>query len=125
MSDYLREQEKVVWMYSSFVDVLVFYLQQKLNMNWQSRERANHFLTRANAIHPEEAFDNGEKFTLLAAQDLFYECYMNSFSRDKVIEFLEKGIAGDVKVPEDADEQLYKRAFIKKAVEVLDELKNN
>jgi hypothetical protein len=90
-------------------------------MSWQAREKANHFLMRANAIHPEEAYDD-EKFSLLAAQDVFYECYMNSFSREKVAEFLDKSINGEVKIPEDVDEDLYKRAFIKKAIEVRAEI---
>jgi hypothetical protein len=93
-------------------------------MSWQSREKANHFLMRANAIHPEEAFDD-ERVSLLAAQDLFYECYMNSFSKEKVIEFLEKTIKGDVKVPDDVDEDVYRKAFVKQANVVLEEVRRN
>jgi hypothetical protein len=82
-------------------------------MIWDSRKEANDYLIKANAIHPEEGFTKEEKAGMAGRQDLFYECYVNSFDKTKLIEFLETTISGNVKVPEEIEEQeAYKESFI-------------
>ena len=88
-------------------------------MNWNAREMANHFLIRANAIHPDEGFSESEKAGMMGTQDLFYQCYVNSFDRSKLIEFLNATVSGDVKVPDDIDEQdAYREGFMAAAKRV-------
>ncbi|MBT1701855.1 hypothetical protein [Chryseosolibacter indicus] len=83
---------------------------------------AQKFLQRANGLHPEEERGSEDYEPLLAQQDLYYECYMASFSRDKVIEFLNKCITGDIKIPEDVNEDSYRKAYAVNAKRVLQEL---
>ncbi len=87
---------------------------------WDARKMANNFLMKANAIRPEEADGLKEKSGLMATQEIFYECYMNSFDEKKVVEFLRSASSnGEVKLPEDVDEQAYTTSFRSTAAQVL------
>ena len=55
-------------------------------MVWDKFEMAQKFLRRANAIHPEDAIDAKQHDEALALQDVYYDCYMSSFSREDLIE---------------------------------------
>jgi hypothetical protein len=95
-------------------------------MEWDSIKMGQKFLRQANALHPEEARHEGRFEDELAIQDLFYECYVTSFSRDKLIEQLKASVEGNVKIPEelpdDFNEQKYRKAYSKQAGIVLGEL---
>lgn len=83
-------------------------------MSWDRISAARKFLQMANAIHPEEA-DKDEHVHQLASQDLYYECYVASFSREKLLEFLQGAIAGGIKVPENVDPKKYRAAYASQA----------
>lgn|GEM_PF-5922192 len=90
-------------------------------MSWDPVSVAGKFLQKANAIHPEDA--EGESYAdRLAAQELYYECYMCSFSRDKLVEFLQSSVAGNIKVPDNVQEKKYRVAFVREAERLLKEL---
>lgn len=92
-------------------------------MSWDARKMASDFLMKANAVRPEDADNRKERSGLLATQEIFYECYMNSFSREKVLEFLNlMSSDGKVEIPEDVDEQEYTTAFRSTAARVLREM---
>lgn len=91
-------------------------------MEWNSIKMAQHFLQRANGLHPEEEQGSATYEPLLAQQDLYYECYMASFSKEKLIEFLNKSLSGDIKVPDEVNEASYKKAYAVSAQKVLQEL---
>jgi hypothetical protein len=88
-------------------------------MGWNSIAMAQKFLSRANAIHPEEEDDADAQVSKQAEQDLYYECYMMSFEKSKLVEFLEKAALGTFKIPKDVDKDLYRNAFIQQAGNVL------
>jgi hypothetical protein len=94
-------------------------------MEWNSIKMAQHFLSRANGLHPEEERGSEAYEVLLAQQDLYYECYMTSFSKEKLIQFLDKSISGDVKIPEEeVDEDRYRKAYAMRAKTTLGEIEN-
>jgi hypothetical protein len=90
-------------------------------MEWNRIAMAQKFLRLASGIHPDAGADD---FILLQAQqDVYDHCYMASFSRDKVIEFLESASNGNIEVPEEvADEIGYRKAFMSFAKKVRSDL---
>jgi hypothetical protein len=93
-------------------------------MEWDKVKMAQMFLARANGLHPEDAFDERERSEILAAQDLYYECYISSFSREKLFEYLDNVLAGKVKVPEEVEEKNYRDAIAIQAEKLKTELTN-
>jgi hypothetical protein len=81
---------------------------------WDPVSAARDFLQKANAIHPEDA-DADSYAAQLAVQDLYYECYMASFSKEKLIEFLNTVTEGTIKIPENVHEKKYRAAYSKEA----------
>jgi hypothetical protein len=92
-------------------------------MTWDSRKMADVYLKRANAIHPEEELES-EKDSLLALQNLYYECYMMAFSYPKLIEMLKVSAGGKFEVPEDVNEKIYRDAYMSNAGKLAAELQN-
>jgi hypothetical protein len=87
-------------------------------MEWNSIQMAQKFLQRANALHPEEGASEGRFEEELARQELLYECYMMSFSKEKLISFLNDAIAGKTKLPDEVkldDESRYRSAYAQEA----------
>jgi hypothetical protein len=94
-------------------------------MEWNSIKTAQQFLQQANALHPEEEKGNAGFEKLLARQDLFYECYMMCFTREKLIEFLNGAVGGNVKMPEEPegiDEARYRDAYAQEALKILNDV---
>jgi DNA-binding NarL/FixJ family response regulator len=80
-------------------------------MEWDKIKMAQQFLAHANGLHPEEAMDQDEACRLLALQDLYYECYISSFSREKLLEALDSALAGKIVIPKDVNEKKYREAY--------------
>lgn len=87
---------------------------------WNRVAAAQKFLLKANSIHPEKGESDYE--TMLASQDLYDACYVESFSRERLIGFLEGVISGDVRIPKDVDAGHYKKAYMLEATAVLKEI---
>ena len=83
---------------------------------------AEKFLTRANGIHPDEALDSSAHDEMLARQNVLYECYMNSFGKNELIEFLYKAIANNFHTPEEVDDKIYRAAYVAQARQILKEV---
>jgi hypothetical protein len=95
-------------------------------MEWNSIRMAEKFLQRANGIHPEEADGEEHHDRELARQNVLYECYMTSFNRETLIEFLYSSIANNFTVPKEVkDERIYRDAYIRQAREVLKEVERS
>lgn len=90
-------------------------------MEWDKFKIAQRFLQKANAIHPEEAHDEPGRVNALARQDVYYDCYMSSFSREDLMKRLKTVIDGNFEMPEedDVDEAQYRATFISEARVVL------
>lgn len=88
-------------------------------MEWDARKKAQEYLRLANALHPEDHKDTPEYEVVLARQDFFYECYMQSFSLEKFKTFLSESAEGKVRVPEDVDEASYSKSFVAEACRLL------
>lgn len=84
---------------------------------------AQRFLRKANAIHPEDS-DNADE--ALAIQDVYYECYMSSFSRDNLLKRLREIVDGDIVMPEEieVDEEIYRSVCIREANAILLSVEN-
>lgn len=82
---------------------------------------AQRFLQKANAIHPEDADDEPARVNALARQDVYYDCYMSSFSREDLMKRLAIVIDGNFEMPEedDVDEAQYRATYISEARVVL------
>lgn len=87
-------------------------------MEWDKFEMAQKFLRKANAIHPEDSDDSDEA---LAIQDVNYECYMSSFSRESLLKRLGEMAAGDITLPEETEvnEEKYRSVCIREAKAIL------
>lgn len=85
---------------------------------------AQKFLQKANAIHPEDIGDSVAQVDALALQDVYYDCYMSSFSREDLLKRLGEVIAGKIETPEeeDIDEVRYKATYIREAQTILTSL---
>jgi hypothetical protein len=90
-------------------------------MEWDKLKMAQRFLQKANAIHPEDAYDEPGRVNALARQDVYYDCYMSSFSREDLMKRLANVIDGNIKMPEedDVDEAQYRATYISEARIVL------
>jgi hypothetical protein len=92
---------------------------------WDARKKAQEYLQKANAIHPEESRFEGGYEQDLALQNVYYECYMMSFDPAKLKEFLASAVDGKVKMPENDEEEieidqaLYRQEFMKHAKSLL------
>ncbi len=83
---------------------------------------AQKYLQRANAIHPEDAESESARVEALALQDVYYDCYMSSFSREDLIKRLSAIIDGKIDMPddeEDLDEPRYREIYIQEARTIL------
>lgn len=98
-----------------------FYLAFKAStMGWDKIKIAQTFLRKANAIHPEEEQVAETYDRALARQNVFYDCYMSSFSREALVKRLEAVIAGGVDSPEeDVDPERYREAYMNEARKLL------
>ena len=98
-------------------------------MEWDKIKMAQQFLSYANALHPEEARSEGRFEEELARQELYYECYMSSFTKEKLTEVLNGIVAGKVSFPEekpdDLNEEKYTKAYAQEAQAVLRKLEKN
>ena len=89
-------------------------------MSWDKFKVAQTFLQRANAIHPEDEYDVVRREKSLAVQDVYYDCYMSSFSREDLIKRLREVIGGKIEMPEDeVDADHYRDIYIKEAKHIL------
>jgi hypothetical protein len=98
-------------------------------MKWDSIRMAQRFLQQANGLHPAEAKYEGRFEEVLAHQELYDECYMSSFNRDKLTEFLKQAVAGKISMPkardeseepmEEIDEKKYRDAYAQLASQIL------
>lgn len=89
---------------------------------WDKFKMAQKYLQRANAIHPEDAESESARVEALALQDVYYDCYMSSFSREDLIKRLSAIIDGKIDMPddeEDLDEPRYREIYIQEARTIL------
>lgn len=89
-------------------------------MEWDKFRMAQKFLQKANAIRPEDA-DGAAHDESLALQDVYYDCYMSSFSREDLLKRLEDVVNGRFEIPEEGevDEGRYRATYIKEAKMIL------
>lgn len=90
-------------------------------MEWDKFAMAQRFLRKANAIHPDDSEDADAREEALAVQDVNYDCYMSSFSREQLLKRLGEIISGQIELPEETkvDEDKYRAAYIKEAKVIL------
>lgn len=91
-------------------------------MEWDKFRMAQKFLQRANAIHPEDADDINQRVEALALQDVYYDCYMSSFSREDLLKRLADVVSGKIEMPEEeeiVDEERYRTTYIREAQIIL------
>ena len=89
-------------------------------MSWDKFKMAQKFLQKANAIHPEDDADIAGREKSLALQDVYYDCYMSSFSREDLIERLHDVVVGKIEMPEEeVDTERYRHHYIKEAQLIL------
>lgn len=94
-------------------------------MEWDKFRMAQKFLQRANAIHPEDADDIDKRVEALALQDVYYDCYMSSFSREDLLKRLADVVSGNIEMPEEeevVDENRYRSTYIREAQAILNSL---
>jgi len=94
-------------------------------MEWDKFKMAQKFLQKANAIHPEDAEGSDRHDEALALQDVYYDCYMSSFSREDLIKRLGEVVGGKIEMPEDEenlDKEKYRAAYTKEAKIILTSL---
>ena len=89
-------------------------------MEWDKFRIAQKFLQKANAIHPEDALAEARDESR-ALQDVYYDCYMSSFSREDLLKRLEEVASGKFEMPEDEEvnEGKYRATYIKEAKIIL------
>lgn len=90
-------------------------------MTWDKFRMAQKFLQKANAIHPEDSNDERTRDEALAIQDVYYDCYMSSFSKEDLLKRLADVVAGKFEMPdeEDVDESIYKSTYIREAGKIM------
>jgi len=89
-------------------------------MEWDKFKMAWTFLQKANAIRPEDGENSAVRDHALALQDLYYECYMSSFSREELMKRLRAVIGGALEMPEaEVDQNLYRDVYMKEAQNIL------
>lgn len=85
-------------------------------MSWDKFKIAQKFLQKANAIHPEDEHDPVQREKLLAIQDVYYDCYMSSFSREDLVKRLREVVDGKIEMPEtEVDAERYRANYIREA----------
>ena len=96
-------------------------------MAWDKFKMAQKFLQRANAIHPEDANTSEQHDEALALQDVYYDCYMSSFSKDDLIKRLNEVIGGKLEMPEEekVDEETYRAVYLKEATRILADIQRD
>ena len=94
-------------------------------MSWDKFKIAQKFLQKANAIHPEDADDTARHDEALALQDVYYDCYMSSFSKADLLKRLEEVVGGKIEMPEDqpVDEEKYRATYVKEAQLILSSIR--
>ena len=88
---------------------------------------AEKFLQRANALHPEDAESEPLRQRTLALQNVYYDCYMSSFSREDLLIRLEQIVAGKIEMPEEEDsldEKMYRATYAKEAQRILSSIED-
>ena len=95
-------------------------------MDWDKFKVAQKFLQKANAIHPEDAERSDLHDKALATQDIYYDCYMSSFSKEDLIKRLREIVGGNIELPEETkvDEVRYRETYTEQAKAILDALEN-
>lgn len=95
-------------------------------MGWDKFKIAQKFLQKANAIHPEDAETSVLHDQALAMQDVYYDCYMSSFSREDLLKRLHEIAGGKIELPEETevDEEKYRETYIKEAKSVLSSIES-
>lgn len=90
-------------------------------MEWDKFTAARKFLQKANAIHPEDYEQHHTRDTALARQDVYYDCYMSSFSKESLVQRLEEIVAGKIELPEETqvDAETYRAVYIREATIIL------
>ena len=89
-------------------------------MSWDKFKVAQKFLQRANAVHPEDEDDRVRREQSLALQDVYYDCYMSSFSREELIRRLQAVVGGKVDLPDaEVNAERYRGAYIAEAKIIL------
>ena len=74
----------------------------------------NWWCVEANAIHPEDEHDPVEREKSLAIQDVYYDCYMSSFSREDLVKRLREVVDGKIEMPEtEVDAERYRANYIR------------
>ena len=93
-------------------------------MEWDKFKMAQKFLQRANAIYPEEADNSIQQVDALALQDVYYDCYMSSFSREDLLKRLGEIVSGNITLPDEelADEGRYRSTYMKEAQSILNSI---
>ena len=87
---------------------------------------AQRFLQKANAIHPEDEHEHTVRDEALALQDVYYDCYMSSFSREDLMKRLSDVVDGKFEMPdeEDVDEAVYRATYIREAWSIITLIEN-
>ena len=90
-------------------------------MEWDKFKIAQKFLQKANAIHPEDAAGSALHARALALQDVNYDCYMSSFSREDLLKRLGDIVNGNITMPEEeeVDEPQYREVYVREAKAIL------
>ena len=91
-------------------------------MEWDKFKMAQKFLQRANAIHPEDAASASLQEQALALQNVYYDCYMSSFSKEALVIRLHQIIDGNLEMPEDEEavnEKQYRESYVAEAKVIL------
>ena len=88
---------------------------------------AQRFLQKANAIHPEDEQEDAVRDEALALQDVYYDCYMSSFSREDLLKRLTDVLDGKFEMPdeEDVDEAVYRATYIREARSIVTLIEND
>lgn len=86
-------------------------------MPWDKIKAAQKFLQQANAIHPEDAGRTDLHARALARQDVYYDCYMSSFTKEELLKRLQAIISGKIEMPEEeeVDEGIYRETYAAEA----------
>lgn len=95
-------------------------------MAWDKFKMAQKFLQKANAIHPEEMRDGPDHVDALARQDVYYDCYMSSFSKEDLLKRLQEITEGKIEMPEEVeiDEVRYKTTYLQEARRILADIES-
>jgi hypothetical protein len=95
-------------------------------MEWDKFKIAQKFLRQANAIHPEDAEGADLHDEALAVQDVYYDCYMSSFTREDLLKRLREIVGGKIELPEEEEvnEEHYRETYMKEASGILTSIEN-